>query len=80
MCKRGNLWLKRFNGVGGMAAVLGLDYDDVDKICQTLSTKEQLIEPANINSPGQIVVFGHKSLIDELVKRAKNLVLNVFFH
>ena len=27
------------NGVGGMAAVLGLDYDDVDKICKTLSTK-----------------------------------------
>ena len=62
-----------------MAAVLGLDYDDVDKICQTLS-KERLIEPANINSPGQIVVSGHKSLIDELVERAKNLVLNVFFH
>ena len=42
--------------------------------------KEQLIEPANINSPGQIVVSGHKSLIDELVEKGKNLVLNVFFH
>lgn len=49
--KRGQLMAQAFpNGVGGMAAVLGLDYDDVDKICQTLSTKEQLIEPANINS------------------------------
>ena len=68
--KRGQLMAQAFpNGVGGMAAVLGLDYDDVDKICQTLSTKEQLIEPANINSPGQIVVSGHKSLIDELVNR-----------
>lgn len=61
------------NGVGGMAAVLGLDYDDVDKICQTLSTNEQLIEPANINSPGQIVVSGHKPLIDELVEKGKEL-------
>lgn len=72
--KRGQLMARAFpNGVGGMAAVLGLDYDDVDKICKTLSTKEQLIEPANINSPGQIVVSGHKSLIDELVKKGKEL-------
>ena len=72
--KRGQLMAQAFpNGVGGMAAVLGLDYDDVDKICQTLSTKEQLIEPANINSPGQIVVSGHKSLIDELVEKGKEL-------
>ncbi|WHI69439.1 ACP S-malonyltransferase [Staphylococcus epidermidis] len=72
--KRGQLMARAFpNGVGGMATVLGLDYDDVDKICQTLSTKEQLIEPANINSPGQIVVSGHKSLIDELVKKGKEL-------
>lgn len=72
--KRGQLMARAFpNGVGGTAAVLGLDYDDVDKICKTLSTKEQLIEPANINSPGQIVVSGHKSLIDELVKKGKEL-------
>lgn len=72
--KRGQLMAQAFpNGVGGMAAVLGLDYDDVDKICKTLSTKEQLIEPANINSPGQIVVSGHKSLIDELVEKGKEL-------
>ena len=72
--KRGQLMARAFpNGVGGMAAVLGLDYDDVDKICQTLSTKEQLIEPTNINSPGQIVVSGHKSLIDELVEKGKEL-------
>jgi malonyl CoA-acyl carrier protein transacylase len=33
-----------------MAAVLGLDFDEVDKICKELSTEDQLIEPANINS------------------------------
>ena len=72
--KRGQLMARAFpNGVGGMAAVLGLDYDDVDKICKTLSTKEQFIEPANIHSPGLIVVSGHKSLIDELVKKGKEL-------
>ena len=54
--KRGQLMAQAFpNGVGSMAAVLGLDYEDVDKICKDLSNEEELIEPANINSPGQIV-------------------------
>ncbi|COD86858.1 ACP S-malonyltransferase [Staphylococcus warneri] len=72
--KRGELMAQAFpNGVGSMAAVLGLDFDDVDKICKDLSTEDQLIEPANINSPGQIVVSGHKTLIDELVEKGKSL-------
>lgn len=72
--KRGQLMAKAFpNGVGSMAAVLGLDYDEVDKICKELSFEDQLIEPANINSPGQIVVSGHKTLIDKLVDEGKSL-------
>ena len=72
--KRGELMAQAFpNGVGSMAAVLGLDFDDVDKICKDLSTKDELIEPANINSPGQIVVSGHKNLIDKLVEEGKSL-------
>lgn len=72
--KRGELMAQAFpNSVGSMAAVLGLDYDDVDKICKELSTDDELIEPANINSPGQIVVSGHKSLIDELAEKGKSL-------
>lgn len=71
--KRGELMAQAFpNGVGSMAAVLGLDFDDVDKICKDLSTEDQLIEPANINSPGQIVVSGHKTLIDELVEKVNH--------
>lgn len=72
--KRGELMAQAFpNSLGSMAAVLGLDYDDVDKICKELSTDDELIEPANINSPGQIVVSGHKSLIDELAEKGKSL-------
>lgn len=72
--KRGQLMAQAFpNGVGSMAAVLGLDYDEVDKICKELSFEDQLIEPANINSPGQIVVSGHKTLIDKLVDEGKSL-------
>lgn len=72
--KRGQLMAVAFpDGVGSMAAVLGLDFDDVNAICQKLSTNEEIIEPANINSPGQIVVSGHKTLIDKLVAEGKSL-------
>lgn len=72
--KRGQLMAQAFpNGVGSMAAVLGLSYEEVDEICKDLSTSEELIEPANINCPGQIVVSGHKSLIDKLVEEGKSL-------
>ena len=72
--KRGQLMADAFpNGVGGMAAVLGLDYDKVDEICRSLSTDDEIIEPANINSPGQIVVSGHKTSIDQLAQEGKSL-------
>ncbi|AMG62929.1 MULTISPECIES: ACP S-malonyltransferase [Staphylococcus] len=72
--KRGLLMAQAFpNGVGSMAAVLGLSYEEVNHICQTLSTQDEIIEPANINCPGQIVVSGHKTLIDKLVEEGKAL-------
>lgn len=72
--KRGELMAQAFpSGVGSMAAVLGLDYDDVAKICEDLSEEGSIIEPANINSPGQVVVSGHKTAIDRIVKEGKNL-------
>ncbi len=72
--KRGQLMAQAFpTGVGSMAAVLGLDFDKVDEICKSLSSDDKIIEPANINCPGQIVVSGHKALIDELVEKGKSL-------
>ncbi|MBF7017306.1 ACP S-malonyltransferase [Staphylococcus durrellii] len=72
--KRGQLMAEAFpNGVGSMAAVLGLNYEEVDAICQKLSNDEEIIEPANINAPGQIVVSGHKTLIDKLAVEGKSL-------
>ncbi|MGJ5712133.1 ACP S-malonyltransferase [Staphylococcus auricularis] len=87
--KRGQLMAAAFpDGVGSMAAVLGLDYEEVDELCQKLSNDDEKIEPANINAPGQIVVSGHKSLIDKLVedpkaygaRRAKPLAVSGPFH
>lgn len=72
--KRGELMTQAFpNGVGSMAAVLGLSYEEVNEICKEISFGDQLIEPANINAPGQIVVSGHKALIDKLTKEGKSL-------
>lgn len=72
--KRGQLMAQAFpSGVGSMAAVLGLDFDKVDEICKSLSYDDKIIEPANINCPCQIVVSGHKALIDELVEKGKSL-------
>lgn len=72
--KRGELMAQAFpSDVGSMAAVLGLDYDDVAKICEDLSEEGSIIEPANINSPGQVVVSGHKTAIDRIVKEGKSL-------
>ncbi|MGX0145260.1 ACP S-malonyltransferase [Staphylococcus hominis] len=72
--KRGELMTQAFpNGVGSMAAVLGLSYEEVDEICKEISFGDQLIEPANINAPDQIVVSGHKALIDKLTKEGKIL-------
>lgn len=72
--KRGELMAQAFpSGVGSMAAILGLDYDDVAKICEDLSEEGSIIEPANINSPGQVVVSGHKTAIDRIVKEGKSL-------
>lgn len=72
--KRGQLMAQAFpSGVGSMAAVLGLDFDKVDEICKSLSSDDKIIEPANINCPAQIVVSGHKALIDELVEKGKSL-------
>lgn len=72
--KRGELMTQAFpNGVGSMAAVLGLSYEEVNEICKEISFGDQLIEPANINTPGQIVVSGHKALIDKLTKEGKSL-------
>ena len=36
------------NGVGSMAAVLGLSYEEVDRICKELSTNDELVEPETL--------------------------------
>jgi len=43
---------------GTMAAVLGLDDDVVEGVCQAQSRSDSVVVTANLNSPGQVVISG----------------------
>ena len=57
-------------GLGSMAAVLGLDDEEVIRICAE-SAGEQTVSAANFNSPGQIVISGHKEAVERAVEYAR---------
>ncbi|MCU0841685.1 MAG: ACP S-malonyltransferase [Thiobacillaceae bacterium] len=50
-------------GVGAMAAVLGLDDDAVRGVCADAAQGE-VLEAVNFNSPGQVVIAGHKAAVE----------------
>ncbi|WP_016956843.1 ACP S-malonyltransferase [Catenovulum agarivorans] len=59
-------------GVGAMAAIIGLDDDAVKAACAEASG-EQVVAAVNFNSPGQVVIAGHKDAVakaSELCKAA----------
>lgn len=51
-------------GVGAMAAILGLEDDDVRAICAEASSANEVVEAANFNSPAQVVIAGNKAAIE----------------
>lgn len=50
-------------GVGAMSAVIGMNMEEVEKICNEAANGE-ICQPANVNSPEQIVISGHKNAVD----------------
>lgn len=57
-------------GQGAMAALLGLDVNLVEEICRD-SAQGDVVSPANLNSPGQIVIAGHAGAVMRAVEIAK---------
>ena len=57
-------------GVGAMAAVLGLDDDAVRAVCAE-AAQGQVLEAVNLNSPGQVVIAGHKAAVERGMEAAK---------
>jgi [acyl-carrier-protein] S-malonyltransferase len=61
-------------GIGGMAAILGLDDEIIRTICHDIAQQNpgESLEPANFNSPGQVVIAGHKNAILQGIELAKS--------
>ncbi len=57
-------------GTGGIAAILGLDADDVRRVCVDAAQGE-VLEAVNLNSPGQIVIAGHRRAVERGMLQAK---------
>lgn len=57
-------------GVGAIAAVIGLDDAEVIKACREASS-EGVVEPVNFNSPGQVVIAGHKGAVESAMAGCK---------
>jgi [acyl-carrier-protein] S-malonyltransferase len=56
-------------GTGAMAAVMGLDLAAVEALCAAAGQGE-VVEVANVNSPAQIVVAGHRGAVERAVAAA----------
>ena len=57
-------------GVGGMAAVLGMSFKDVDALVEACNDEHNLCVAANDNSDGQVVLSGHAAAIEKAVEIA----------
>lgn len=74
-------------GVGAMAAIMGLDPAAVSGVCEK-AAQGQVVSPANINSPGQIVIAGDREAVERAAalareagaKRAIMLQVSAPFH
>ena len=57
-------------GQGAMAAILGLDGAALDEICRE-AAQGDIVSPANLNSPGQVVIAGSAAAVARAVEMAK---------
>jgi [acyl-carrier-protein] S-malonyltransferase len=74
-------------GLGAMAAVLGLDLPAIEEACRE-AARGEVVSPANLNSPGQVVIAGHAAAVDRAAelcrargaRRAVRLPVSAPFH
>lgn len=75
-------------GAGAMAAVLGADIETVEAVCKEAAREGEICSPANLNSPGQIVIAGSAAAVERALpilkergaKRAIPLKVSAPFH
>jgi [acyl-carrier-protein] S-malonyltransferase len=74
-------------GVGAMAAILGLALPLIEEACRE-AARGEVVSPANVNSPAQVVIAGHAGAVDRAseicrargAKRAVRLPVSAPFH
>jgi [acyl-carrier-protein] S-malonyltransferase len=59
-------------GTGAMAAILGLEPELVERACREAADGD-IVSPANLNAPGQVVIAGTAAAVARAVDRAKAL-------
>ena len=59
-------------GTGAMAAILGLDAETVRRACEE-TAGDEVVSPANLNAPGQVVIAGAQGAVARAAARAKEL-------
>jgi [acyl-carrier-protein] S-malonyltransferase len=57
-------------GVGTMAAIIGLEIDALQELCDQVSDEFCVVQPANLNSPVQTVIAGHKEAVERVSEKA----------
>jgi len=75
-------------GEGGIAAIIGLDSENLETICRNITEDGDLVSMANLNSDNQIVISGTKTGVDKAIvsckengaKRAIPLAMSVPSH
>ncbi|MGH8212602.1 MAG: ACP S-malonyltransferase [Rhodanobacteraceae bacterium] len=73
VCERGRLMQDAVPaGVGAMAAILGGEDAQIAMACDEVSGDE-VVAPANCNSPGQVVIAGHAAAVDRAIVRLAEL-------
>lgn len=58
-------------GEGAMAAILGMDSEELEKLTNRVTDSTGIVQLANLNCPGQIVISGTKAGVDEACRLAK---------
>ena len=58
-------------GMGAIAAVIGLNFNQLSNICTSVSKENSLVQLANINSTNQIVISGTKEAVNVALQKSK---------
>lgn len=58
-------------GVGAMAAILGMDDQDLEALCAA-EAGDEVVSCANYNAPGQVVIAGHRGAVERVCAAARD--------